>query len=38
VEGTQVLKPESVARRHGRACHFADAYGMAMLHLPYRYQ
>src|SRR5689334_12483897 len=22
VEGTKVLKPESVARRHGRACHF----------------
>jgi hypothetical protein len=24
----QVLKPESVTRRHSRACHFADAYGI----------
>jgi impB/mucB/samB family protein len=28
VEGSQVLKPKGVTRRHGRACHFADAYGI----------
>ena len=26
VEGSQVLKPESVTRRHGRACLFPGAY------------